>query len=108
MWAISTKAGASSSVVTKNTSAQAPSAASFHGVSQQPASSRGDVAGRRAGDGRLQRQAELAGQRLGVLLLDGDALGGEVLAAAEPEDERPRGQRVRVDGRAGGLSSRAR
>ena len=57
----------------------------------------GDVAGRGAGDGRLQRQAELAGQRRRVLLLDGDALGGEVLAAAEPEDERPRGQLVGVD-----------
>ena len=57
----------------------------------------GDVAGRGAGDGRLQRQAELAGQRLRVLLLDRDALGGEVLAAAEPEDERPGGQLVGLD-----------
>ena len=102
MWAISTKVGASSSVLTKSTSAQAPSAASFHGVSQQPARAAAMSAVGRAGDGRLQRQAELAGQRRGVLLLDRDALGGEVLAAAEPEDERPRGQLVGVDVRAAG------
>ena len=68
-----------------------------------------DVAGGCAGDGRLQRQAELAGQRLGVLLLDRDALGGEVLAAAEAEDERPRGQSVGIDApRRAAASSRAR
>ena len=51
-------------------------------------------AGRHAGEGRLQRQAELAGQRRGVLLWHRHALGGEVLAAAEADDQRPGGQRV--------------
>ena len=64
---------------------------------------RGDVAGGRAGDGRRERHAELAGQGQRVLLLDLDALGGVVLAAAEAEDEGPRRQRVRVDRRAGSL-----
>ena len=56
-----------------------------------------DIVAGRAGDCRLQGQAEFARQSDGVLLLDDDALSGEVLAAAEPEDERPRGQLVGGD-----------
>ena len=64
----------------------------------------------RAGDGRLQRQIRTrSASAAASFFWTAHALGGEMLAAAEPEDERPGGQLVGLDRtRRRAASSRAR